>query len=242
MKDYSQPYETPYYAELKRKSIRLPCFLTHIRTDAARIEKPTDARMFRMLFLTPRTDGCCGTIDTSSNTNLIMLRIPCILQKQRSEEGKKIRRQYKNDIGVPYQACKVLLPKADGICPTLTTFQTDTNIMEMTEDKTVLVYHEHPTKEDLLEYFGQRIKVRKMHEREALRLMDFSEESIDRMMNAEIRTTLKSGKVKTRKMPKTQLYKQAGNSIVCSCIYHIGRTLWIPDQQENGCPVLEFRF
>lgn len=71
-KDYKQPYSTPYYDELKRNGIHLPCFLTHIRTDAARIEKPTDARMFRMLFLTPRTDGCCGTIDTSSLTNLIM--------------------------------------------------------------------------------------------------------------------------------------------------------------------------
>lgn len=33
-----------------------------------------------------------------------------------------------------------------------------------------LTYHEHPTKEDLLEYFGQRIRVRKMTPREAFRL------------------------------------------------------------------------
>lgn len=72
MKDYSQPYETPYYAELKRKGIRLPAVLTHIRTDAGRIEKPKDARMFRMLFLTPRTDGCSNTLDTHPASNLIM--------------------------------------------------------------------------------------------------------------------------------------------------------------------------
>lgn len=175
-KDYTQPYSTPYYEELKRNGIRLPCFLTHIRTDTARIEKPKDARMFRMMFLTPRIDGCCGTIDTSSQTNLIM---------------------------------------------------TDNNM------ETTLTYHPQPTKEDLLKYFSQRIRVRKMTPKEALRLMDFSEESIDKMMNAEIKTTLKNCTVKVKKMPKTQLYKQAGNSIVVSCIYHIGRTLWIPNQLEN---------
>ena len=99
--------------------------------------------------------------------------------------------------------------------------------------ETTLTYRPDPTKEDLLEYFSQRIRVRKMTPKEALRLMDFSEDSINKIMNAEIRTTLKNGTVKVKKMPKTQLYKQAGNSIVCSCIYHIGRTLWIPNQPEN---------
>lgn len=72
MKKYTQPYSTPYYDDLKRNGIHLPCFLTHIRTDAARIEKPTDARMFRMMFTPPRVDGCCGTIDTRPMSNLIM--------------------------------------------------------------------------------------------------------------------------------------------------------------------------
>jgi hypothetical protein len=71
-KDYNKPYSTPYYEELKRNGIHLPGFLTHIRTDAARIEKPKDARMFRMMFLTPRADRCCGTIDTRPMSNLIM--------------------------------------------------------------------------------------------------------------------------------------------------------------------------
>lgn len=53
MKQYTEPYSTPYYDELKRNGIRLPCFLSHIRTDAARIEKPKDARMFRMMFTPP---------------------------------------------------------------------------------------------------------------------------------------------------------------------------------------------
>lgn len=99
--------------------------------------------------------------------------------------------------------------------------------------ESTLAYHPNPTKEDLLEYFSQRIRVRKMTPKEALRLMDFSEDSINKIMNAEIRTTLKNGTVKVKKMPKTQLYKQAGNSICVCMIYHIGRTLWIPAQPEN---------
>lgn len=53
MKEYTEPYSTPYYDELKRNGIRLPCFLTHIRTDECRRVKPTDARMFRMMFTPP---------------------------------------------------------------------------------------------------------------------------------------------------------------------------------------------
>lgn len=72
-KDYTQPYTTPYYEELKLGGVKLPAFLTHIRTDEARITSPTDAKMFRMMFLTPRVDGCCGTIDTQSKSNLLMI-------------------------------------------------------------------------------------------------------------------------------------------------------------------------
>ena len=98
-----------------------------------------------------------------------------------------------------------------------------------------LTYHEHPTKEDLLEYFGRRIRVRKMTPREALRLMDVTDSDIDKMMKATETVTLKNGKVKEKKaISKTALYKLAGNSIVVSCLYHIFRTMFIPDQPENN--------
>lgn len=98
-----------------------------------------------------------------------------------------------------------------------------------------LTYHEHPTKEDLLEYFGRRIRVRKMTPREALRLMNVTDSDIDKMMKATETVTLKSGKVKEKKaISKTALYKLAGNSIVVSCLYHIFRTMFIPDQPENN--------
>ena len=97
-----------------------------------------------------------------------------------------------------------------------------------------LTYHEHPTKEDLLEYFGQRIRVRKMTPKTAFRLMDVDDADIEKIMNATETVTLKSGKVKTKKaVSKTKLYALAGNSICVNVLYHIFRTMFIPNQPEN---------
>lgn len=162
------------------------------------------------------------------------LRFPCVLNKQRSEEGKKIRRLYKNDVGVPYRAVKCLMPRTDGISPTITTFQEDTQIMTTTNTTPTMEYKEHPTKEDLLEYFGQRIRVRKMTPREALRLMDVEDGDIDKMMYATETVVLKNGTAKEKKaISKTALYRLAGNSICIGVLTEIFRTLFIANQKEN---------
>lgn len=107
-------------------------------------------------------------------------------------------------------------------------------IMIKTNNNMELTYHEHPTKEQLLEYFSQRIRVRKMTPREAFRLMDVDDSDIDKIMNAEQTVTLKNGTTKTRKaISKTACYKLAGNSIVVSCLYHLFRTMFIPGQLGN---------
>lgn len=96
-------------------------------------------------------------------------------------------------------------------------------------------YKPNPTKEDLLEYFGQRIRVRKMTPREALRLMDVDDSDIDKIENATETVSLKNGTTKTKRaISKTSIYKLAGNSIVVSCLYHIFRTMYIPNQPENN--------
>lgn len=161
-----------------------------------------------------------------------------IVAKRRSEQGKLIRRQYKNDIGVPYQLVKGYSLMLGGYANTITTFcSVDNWILELKNNDNMneLVYHEHPTKEQLLEYFSRRIRVRKMTPREAMRLMDVDDADIDKIMNATETVTLKNGTVKTKKaISKTALYKLAGNSIVVSCLYHIFRTMFIPDQPENN--------
>lgn len=61
--------DTPYYRAIEG-GIRLPAVLQLIRKDATRIEKPTDATMWRKMFLTPRPDRCANTLDTSAMSNL----------------------------------------------------------------------------------------------------------------------------------------------------------------------------
>lgn len=156
------------------------------------------------------------------------IRLPAVLCQIRTDEGREMRRG-----GVEVFKYKFLTPRTDRISNTLTGVTKDNLIMTKTNTAMELTYYEHPTKEDLLEYFGQRIRVRKMTEREALRIMGLREQTIDRIMNAEIRTTLKDGTVKVKRMPKTQIYKQAGNGIVAQCVYHLARTLFIPGQPEN---------
>lgn len=62
-------------------------------------------------------------------------------------------------------------------------------------------------------------RIRKLTPRECFRLMDVSETDIDKLLNAGI--------------SNSQLYKLAGNSIVCSVIYHVLRKMFIEHQNEN---------
>lgn len=188
MKRYDKPFSTPYYDELRLCGISLPCFLTHIRTDAARIEKPKDAKMFRMLFLSPRTDGCSGTIDTRSNTNLIMT----------------------------------------------------TKLMDAT-----LTYHPNPTKEDLLEFFGQRIAIRKMTPNEAGKLMGLDDCDLEKINSYPFTSYIErelalanaddkeQKRIKRESISKTAKYKCYGNSIVVQVLEAIFKNLFIPGQPEN---------
>lgn len=189
-----------------------------------------------------RTDGCTSTITSVAKDNYLMeietpyiqslqkqgIRLPAVLCKIRTDEGREKRRE-----GIEVFRYKFLTPRTDGMCNTLTGVQKD-NLIMTTKDKPNMEYHPNPTKEDLLEYFGQRIRVRKMTPREALRLMDVDDSDIDKIENATETVTLKDGTSKTKKaISKTAIYKLAGNSIVVSCLYHIFRTLFIPNQPEN---------
>lgn len=176
-----------------------------------------------------------------------MLSRPRILDKVRSEEGKVLRRQYRNDIGVPYQAAKGYAVNTAGCCNCVTTFTTDNNIIHFNTNpmETKPTHKEHPTKQDLLEYFSDRIRIRKMTEREALRLMDVDDTDIDRMKAYPFKTLAEreaalavadkkeANRIKREGISKTNLYKCAGNSIVVSCLYHIFRTMFLPGQPEN---------
>lgn len=62
----------------------------------------------------------------------------------------------------------------------------------------------------------QKFRIRKLTPRECYRLMDVSEENIDKLLATDI--------------SMTQHYKMAGNSIVVSCLYHIFKNLYGDDE------------
>lgn len=170
-----------------------------------------------------------------------------IVAKRRSEQGKLIRRQYKNDIGVPYQLTKGYSLMLDGYSNTITTFTTDNWILELQNNDNMneLVYHEHPTKEQLLEYFSQRIRVRKMTPKTAFRLMDVDDADIEKIQAYPFKTYAEREKaiakadkkelarIKRESICKTAQYKLAGNSIVCNVLTCIFENLFISSQSRN---------
>ena len=102
-----------------------------------------------------------------------------------------------------------------------------------------LQYHPNPTKQDLIDYFGQRIRIRKLTERECFRLMDVEDSDIDKIdcfpfnsrqereaaIESADRKQLKA--IKDETICKTAKLKMAGNSIVVSCLYHIFKSLFV---------------
>lgn len=170
-----------------------------------------------------------------------------IVAKRRSDRGKLIRRQYKNDIGVPYQLTKGYSLMLDGYSNTITTSTTDNWILELKDNNNMneLVYHKHPTKEQLLEYFSQRIRVRKMTPKTAFRLMDVDDEDIEKIQAYPFKTYAEReaaiakadkkelARIKRESICKTAQLRCAGNSIVCSVLVNIFRTMFIDNQPEN---------
>ena len=67
---------------------------------------------------------------------------------------------------------------------------------------------------------GETYRIRRITPREAFRLMDVSEDDIDKIIGTGI--------------SNTQLYKLAGNSIVVSCLYHLFRKMFVETQCEEA--------
>ena len=72
-------------------------------------------------------------------------------------------------------------------------------------------------------------RIRKLTPTECFRLMGCEDSDIDKLKSAKLTQHLKSGKVKEKPMPKTQLYKMAGNSIVVDVLYHIFHQMFIAE-------------
>lgn len=132
----------------------------------------------------------------------------------------------------------------DGYSNTITTFCcVDNQIMELKDNDNMenLVYHEHPTKEQLLEYFSRRIRVRKMTPNE----MGLDDSDIEKINAYPFKTMTEReealaradkkerNRIKRESISKTAKYKCYGNSIVVDVLVHLFRTMFLPNQSEN---------
>lgn len=168
------------------------------------------------------------------------VRLPAVLCQKRTDEGREMRRG-----GVEVFKYRFLTPRTDRISNTLTGVTKDNLIMTKTNIAMELTYHENPTKEQLLEYFSQRIRVRKMTPREAFRLQDCSDEDIEKIQAypfktyAEREASIKKAdkkelaRIKRESIAKTRQYALAGNSITISVLVNIFRTMFLDNQPEN---------
>lgn len=164
------------------------------------------------------------------------LRFPAILCQIRTEQGRQLRRQ-----GIERFKYKFLTPRTDGIVNTISTVQKDNLLMENHKLRDIgdLQYHPNPTKQDLIDYFGKFIRIRKLTERECFRLMDVDDSDIDKIdcfpfnsrqeretaIECADRKQLKA--IKDETISKTAKLKMAGNSIVVACLYHIFKSLFV---------------
>lgn len=144
--------------------------------------------------LEPGPDNTSNTITSVSKDN--MLIEPAILKQTRTEEMKEERRQKGDNGGIAFG--HHYERREDGITNALSTVAKDNMLIEPT----------------------QKIRIRRLTERDLFRLMDVDEADIDILLSAGI--------------AKTQLAKMAGNSIVVACLEGIFRNLLIDTEPQAG--------
>ena len=180
-----------------------------------------------------------------------------ILTPRRTEYGKQIRKAYESgEIKESRHNMTELEPRTDGVCNTITTVQKDNMLMETVKIKQAtkdgyvecriggvadLSYPESETRRGRVIDGGNvsptlmasqndicrivtQYRVRKLTPREVWRLMGFSDEDYEKAAGVN---------------SKTQLYKQAGNSIVKDVLMAIfsqlnikGVSMW--NEVQNG--------
>ena len=120
-------------------------------------------------------------------------REPSVLTPKRTEYGKADRKAYESgEHKESRHTMQQLEPREDGITNTLTTVQKDNLVVE------------------------PHYRIRKLTPKECWRLMDFTDEDFDKA-KAALNRTFYNG----RDRSNSQLYKQAGNSIVVACLQRI---------------------
>lgn len=171
---------------------------------------------------------------TSIQKDYLMMETyePMCLSLYRTDYGKKVWNEYekRHNIKMNRKTMLCLLPRHDGLFRTITTLQSDIQIMESSNNKGKLITEEVAVKLKLpKEYVGKHFRIRKLTPRECFRLMDVGEENIDKLLNAK-------NEKGQQLISNSQLYKMAGNSIVVSCMEYMFRNLFIgvPEEEKGN--------
>lgn len=185
------------------------------------------------------SDGICPTLlDHRGMEPAVVEPVSCAI-RGRNPDNPSDRR-----IGINTEQ---RLEIGSGVANCLTSVQKDSMVVEpcvigYTRDNkgNVQNYHEREIAGTLHTSSGQgdntdqfvkepHCRIRKLTPTECLRLMGVDDSDIEKMKSAKLTQTLKNGRVKERPMPKTQLYKMAGNSIVVDVLYHIFHQMFIAE-------------
>lgn len=162
-------------------------------------------------------------------------REPNVLIQTRTEEAKRLRKDYENHrINIQRKYMQQLEPRIDGVSNTLTSVQKDNLLVEPVHIKA----NTQKGFEEVGESVGSTLTsarpnnvygdtfpycIRRLTPRECFRLQDVSEEDIDKIQNYEYPYG-KSGKMKH--ISESQQYKLAGNSIPVACMFYIFKNLF----------------
>lgn len=156
---------------------------------------------YNMTELSPRTNGICNTITTVQKDNYL-----CEPKGRFFQQAIETFKQNECNAGDTVDAFHKQI-NSSGCSPTLTTrpegFKTAVLCVVNQENNTA----EQTSTQDI----KSSLRIRKLTPKECWRLMDFTDEEFEAAEKAGV--------------SKTQLYKQAGNSIVVSCLAHIFREL-----------------
>lgn len=218
-----------------------PAILSPIRTDEQRQLRKQGIDTFGGRQMLPRTDGVSNTIATVQKDNLLREQVIGSMQSN----------AMRGSIDGVSPCLTEAMGMGGGQIPMVTermSRKDDVTFKEM-PDGNIHAFRAHdPRKSTAPEWqitnennvhptitsshepkVLQEYRIRKLTPTECLRLMGVDAPDIEKMKSAKLTQTLKSGKVKERPMPKTQLYKMAGNSIVVDVLYHLFRQMFIAE-------------
>lgn len=200
-----------------------PAILTPIRTEEQRQLRKQGIDTFGGRQMLPRTDGVSNTITTVQKDNL--LQEPSILGYTRDSKGR-VERYHEKDVAGTIHASSGSGGNTDQFVKEPCGCY-DNQFGEFFRPPLEGV--SRTVKTDGHNAVLLKYRIRKLTPTECFRLMGVDDSDIDKLKSTKFTQTLKSGKVKEKPMPKTQLYKMAGNSIVVDVLYHIFYQMFIAE-------------